>query len=176
MREKALFQTILPGRNPEHVLIGAVAIAAVIERRLRLLVGSVGEVAVTEGGCGRMHAVVALSGPADGDAPKAIRAALGAVRLVKQVIAVDDDVDIHDPAAVEWAVCTRARAERDLLLLGGMGTSRSDPLNAGGVITKVGIDATRHSADRDDWRDARPAEAMLARARASLVRSRTAPR
>jgi 4-hydroxy-3-polyprenylbenzoate decarboxylase len=176
MREDAMFQTILPARNPEHVLIGAVAIAAVIEHRLRRLVESVDEVAVTEGGCGRMHAVVALHEPVDGDAPRAIREALGSVRLVKRVIAVDDDVDVHDPVAVEWAVSTRSRAERDLIVLADMSTSRSDPLNAGGVITKIGIDATRRGGDRADWSEARPPEPMLARARAALATSRTGPR
>jgi 4-hydroxy-3-polyprenylbenzoate decarboxylase len=176
MREDAMFQTILPGRNPEHVLIGAVAIAAVIERRLRATVDSVDEVAVTEGGCGRMHAVVALREPAGGDAPRAIRETLGAVRLVKRVVAVDDDVDVHDPVAVEWAVCTRSRAERDLVVLADMSTSRSDPLNDRGAITKIGIDATRRRGDREDWSEARPPEAMLARARAALAASRTGPR
>jgi 2,5-furandicarboxylate decarboxylase 1 len=170
MRHSARFQTILPGYTPEHVQIGAVAIAAVLERRLRQLVPSVCEVAVTGGGCGRMHAIVALSAPSDGDAVRAIREALGAVRLIKQVTAVDDDIDVHDPVAVEWAVATRMKADRDLVVLPAMSSSRSDPLATDGKVAKLGIDATRRSGDRESWTPAAPPEAVLERVRANLAK------
>jgi 4-hydroxy-3-polyprenylbenzoate decarboxylase len=41
---------------------------------------------------------------------------------------------------------------------------RSEPLEQGGTITKLGIDATRRDGDRADWDRARPPEAALARA------------
>jgi 2,5-furandicarboxylate decarboxylase 1 len=170
MRDSALFQTILPGYAPEHVLIGAVAIAAVLERRLRQVVPSVRGVAVTDGGCGRMHAVVALSEPSPGDASTAIREALGAVRLIKQVTAVDADIDIHDAVAVEWALATRMKADRDLLVLPAMSSSRSDPLATDGRVAKLGIDATRRTGDRHDWTPVAPPEAMLARARERVAK------
>ena len=76
MRRDALFQVIEPGLDAEHVLIGGLAIAAVLEHRLRGLVPSVAEVAMSLGGCGRLHAVVALRDPADGDARRVIEDAL----------------------------------------------------------------------------------------------------
>ena len=36
---------------------------------------------------------------------------------VKHVIVVDEDVDIHNPAEVEWAVATRFQADRDLVVV-----------------------------------------------------------
>ncbi len=168
MRHSPLFQTILPGYAPEHVLVGAVAIAAVLERRLRSSVPSVAEVAISPGGCGRLHAVVALSEPRDRDAEQVMREGLGSVRLVKQVTVVDDDIDIHDPVAVEWAIATRMKADRDLLVLPGMRSSRSDPLAHNGTVAKLGIDATRRGTDRSDWSFAKPPEAVLRRARERL--------
>lgn len=170
MGQSALFQTILPGYSPEHICIGAVAIAAVLERRLREVVASVHEVAVTPGGCGRLHAVVSLAGPEERDAEEVIREALGAVRLVKLVTVVDDDVDVHDPVAVEWAVATCMKADRDLLIVPRASSSRSDPLAAEGTVAKLGINATRRRCDRDDWERARPPETMLERARVGLAR------
>lgn len=171
MRRSALFQTILPGYADEHVLIGAVAIAAVIERHLRSRVPSVHEVAVTPGGCGRLHAVVSLTEAERGDAETVLRETLSAVRLVKLVTVVDDDIDVHDARSVEWAVATRMKADRDIVVLPPAPSSRSDPLAVEGKVAKLGIDATRHPGDRPDWRPAVPSEESRARARAGLARA-----
>ncbi len=170
MRRSALFQTILPGYAAEHVLIGAVAIAAVIERHLRTVVTSVREVAVTPGGCGRLHATVSLTAPEPDDAGSVIRETLSAVRLVKFVTVVDDDIDVHDAQSVEWAVATRMKADRDLVVVPAARSSRSDPLAIDGTVAKLGIDATRHAGDRQDWARAVPPAAALRQARAGLAR------
>jgi 2,5-furandicarboxylate decarboxylase 1 len=168
MRQGALFQVILPGYAAEHVHIGAVAIAAGLEWRLRKLVPAVAEVAVTAGGCGRLHAVVALHRPERGDADRVIREALTCVGLIKRVTVVDDDIDIHNPVSVEWALATRMKADRDLLVLPGMISARADPLAAGGRVAKLGINATRRSGDRADWTVAAPPPAILRQVRAAL--------
>jgi 4-hydroxy-3-polyprenylbenzoate decarboxylase len=167
-RSDALLQVVLPGYHPEHCLLGGVAIAAGLARAARRSVPSLKEVAVGMGGAGRLHAVVALSDPAPGEARKAMFAIWATVNLVKQVIIVDDDVDPWDPVQVEWATATRARAERDLVLIPAVRADRSEPLVAGGTIGKLGIDATRHAGDRADWRPARPPAAALDRARQLL--------
>lgn len=167
--DEPLFQVILPGYGDEHVLIGAVAIAAGLESRLRSAVPSVAEVAVTPGGCGRLHAVVALHDAAAGDAAAVIREALGAVRLVKLVTVVDDDVDVHDARAVEWAVATRMKADRDLLVLPDMASARADPLAVSSRVAKLGVNATRRGADRSSWELASPPASVLARVREALA-------
>ena len=83
------------------------------------------------------------------------------VRLVNLVTVVDTDIDPWDAQQVEWALATRMRAERDLVVLQSAATSRSDPIEQGGTLGKLGIDATRKSGDRGDWRLAQPpAEVM----------------
>lgn len=166
--EDPLFQVILPGYADEHVLIGAVAIAAVLEDRLRRAVPAVAEVAVTPGGCGRMHAVVSLHEARAGDAEQVIVEALKAVRLIKLVTVVDEDIDVHEPSAIEWALATRMRAERDLRVFPGMPTARADPLGGEGHIGKLGIDATRKSRDRSTWEVAHPPSRVLEMVRATL--------
>jgi 4-hydroxy-3-polyprenylbenzoate decarboxylase len=167
-RSDAIFQVIQPGYAPEHVWIGGEAIAAGLAMRLAQSVPSVREVAVTPGGCGRMHAVVSLASPRPADARQAIGQGLSAVNLVKRITVVDDDVDPWDAVAVEWATATRMRADRDLVIVPGAKTDRSDPLEDGGMVAKLGVDATRKAADRDDWTFAAPPAAALAKARREL--------
>ncbi len=118
-RRDAVYQAILPGFHPEHALIGGVAIAAGLERRLRGLVPSVRAVSVPESGAGRLSAVIALGPHEPVDALTAARAALAAVNLVKLVTVVDDDVDVWDDSAVAHAVATRVLFDRDLHVLAG---------------------------------------------------------
>jgi len=58
------------------------------------------------------------------------------------VVVDDPDVNIHDAAEVEWAVATRAQADRDLVIIANAQGSRLDPSSNNGVSAKMGIDAT----------------------------------
>jgi 4-hydroxy-3-polyprenylbenzoate decarboxylase len=137
-------------------MLGGVAIAAGLERRLRLSAPSVRAVAVPESGAGRLTAVVAVGAHAAVEARAVALAALEAVNLVKLVTVVDDDVDPWDDEAVAYAVATRVRFDRDLHVLGGMRADRAEPLERDGTIAKLAIDATRHEGDRVDWTHAEP--------------------
>jgi 4-hydroxy-3-polyprenylbenzoate decarboxylase len=167
-RRDALFQVILPGYYREHCLLGGVAIAAGLARAGRAAVPSLREVAVGMGGAGRLHAVVSLSEPRPGDARKAMFAVWAAVNLVKQVVVVNDDIDPWDAVAVERAIATRAKADRDYVIVPGVRTDRSEPLERDGIIAKLGIDATRRDGDRPDWTPAQPPAEAAARARELL--------
>jgi len=71
---------------------------------------------------------------------------------------VDEDVDVHDPAQVEWAIATRFQAKRGLVVIHDAQGSVLDPsttvglpVDEDGVIpaqyqgmsSKMGIDATK---------------------------------
>jgi 4-hydroxy-3-polyprenylbenzoate decarboxylase len=90
------------------------------------------------------------------------------VSLVKNITVVDADVDPWDPVQVEWAVATRMKADRDLVVVPGARTDRSEPLKSGGTVAKLGMDATRKAGDRTDWTRAAPPQAVLAKVRARL--------
>jgi 2,5-furandicarboxylate decarboxylase 1 len=169
-RQDAIYQAIQPGFHPEHALIGGVSIAAGLCRHLRLSVPSCRAVAVGMGGAGRLHAVVALGEPRPGDARKAMFVVWSAVNLIKQVVVVDDDVDVWDSLQVERAIATRMKADRDILVVPGVRADRSEPLERDGVVAKLGIDATRRAGDRPDWQAAAPPPAAMAKARADLTR------
>jgi 2,5-furandicarboxylate decarboxylase 1 len=175
-RHDALFQVVLPGYHPEHCLLGGVAIAAGLARAARLRLPAVREVAVGMGGAGRLHAVVSLRQPRPGDTRKAAFAIWAAVNLIKQVVVVDDDIDPWDQAQVEWAMATRMKADRDIVIVPGVRTDRSEPLESGGTVAKLAIDATRRESDRSDWKKAQPPERAMHRARELLRTNGVPPR
>lgn len=167
-RADAIWQAILPGYAAEHVLIGAVAIAAGLQRSLKGRIPSLRAVAVSAGGAGRLHAVLSLENARPGEARKAILAVWGAVNLIKQVTVVDGDIDPWSARQVEWVVATRMRPERDLIVVPGVQADRSEPLEQGGTVGKLGIDATIHAADRADWTPAQAPAEVRERVRAKL--------
>jgi 2,5-furandicarboxylate decarboxylase 1 len=143
MRADPIFQVIVPSNYPEHCLTGAIAIEATVFRAVQNAVPSLKEVVITQGGCGRLHIVLSVAQARPGEAKKAIFAAFAALNLGKLAIVVDDDIDPRDPAQVEWAMATRMRADRDVVIVPGVKTDRADPMEQGLTVAKMGIDATK---------------------------------
>jgi 2,5-furandicarboxylate decarboxylase 1 len=120
-----------------HVSIHASLLAAA-----RNAVPQVTRIGWFQGG-GPTTAVVALNKSADGQPMRAAMAILAAGNLIKQVIVVDDDIDVFDAQSVMWAISTRVRAGEDLTLLKGLQGSLLDPSHPGfGTTTGFVIDAT----------------------------------
>lgn len=71
-----------------------------------------------------------------------MRGGPGRTRTSNQTV-VDEDVDIHDPAEVEWAVATRFQADRDLVVIAESQGSSLDPSARNGIGAKMGLDATK---------------------------------
>ena len=77
-------------------------------------------------------------------------AALLSVAEVKLAIVTDDDIDIHDPDDLDWAMTFRVQADQDTFILSGARAMHIDPsvrsreFGKGGLPTtaKLGIDAT----------------------------------
>ncbi len=97
---------------------------------------------------GRPHVRVALKDPRPGQA-RAVISALFALAVVKQVVVVDEDVDVCDDDEVLWAMNARFRADRDLVVMPGMPANYADPMADEKTIAKIGYDCTKpHPADR----------------------------
>ena len=146
-REDAIYQAILPGYASEHCLLGAVAIGATLTRALRQMIPAVRRVLVTEGGMGRLHAVVSMHRPRLGEGKRAVMLAMGHVNLLKLVTVVDDDIDIEDPRAIEWALAARFRGHEDLVVVPGVKADRCDPVHDQLTVTKIGMIATTRPGD-----------------------------
>lgn len=142
-RRNFVFQTIALSRVVEHMLIGAVMIEATLFRAIRAAVPSVRNVHVTLGGAGRMHCIVTLHKPPPGDGQRVVFAAFAHANIIKHVVVVDDDIDIFDPADVEWAIATRLRAERDILVVPRVRADRVDPVKENRTVTKWALIALK---------------------------------
>jgi 2,5-furandicarboxylate decarboxylase 1 len=161
-RHDAIYYAIV---GSEGVMLRKYILEAGILAQLQRAVPIVRDVELTRGGLYRFHMVIAVHKrtPADeGLQRNAIFAAIAALKDLDQVIVVDDDVNVHDPTDVEYAVATRVEASRDLLLLPGARGHEYVLVSDHGVRTKVGVDATVPVERREAFRRARYAAADLA--------------
>lgn len=140
-RRNPLFHTIVGG-GLEHLLLGGIPREATILDHLQRSFPSVGDVHLARGGVCRYHLYVQMKKRSEGEAKNVILGAFAAHYDVKHVVVVDEDVDVHDPTEVEWAVATRFQADRDLVVVSGSQGSKLDPSTRDGVGAKMGLDAT----------------------------------
>jgi 2,5-furandicarboxylate decarboxylase 1 len=157
-RANPIFHTIVPAEM-EHLLLGSIPREATMLAHLQRSFPGVLDVHLSVGGVGRYHLFVKFRKAREGEPKNVILGAFGAHYDIKQVIVVDDDVDVHDPQQVEWAVATRFQADRDLVVISGAQGSVLDPSTTvatghhnsdepapphlQGVGAKMGLDATR---------------------------------
>jgi 2,5-furandicarboxylate decarboxylase 1 len=141
-RGKPLFHTIVPAAM-EHLLLGAIPREASLIAFLQRSFPSVLDVHLSRGGVCRYHLYVKISKRWEGEAKNIIMGAFAGHADIKQVTVVDEDVDVHDPMAVEWAVATRFQAASDLVVVARAQGSRLDPSATDGLVDKMGLDATK---------------------------------
>ncbi|MBI4187499.1 MAG: UbiD family decarboxylase [Chloroflexi bacterium] len=63
----------------------------------------------------------------------------------KNVVVVDEDVDVRNPAHVEWAIATHVQPDRDIMIAPRcpeLGLDPSQPISRRGWTAKWGVDAT----------------------------------
>jgi UbiD family decarboxylase len=142
-RHNAIWQALLPGRL-EHKLLMGMPREPTIFRKVNEVVRCL-DVNLNPGGCSWLHAIVQIDKEAEEDGRKAILATFAGHRSCKHVFVVDQDVDIYDPMAVEWALATRFQADRDLVILPRQPGSSLDPSAEPGtyLTSKLGFDLTR---------------------------------
>lgn len=146
-RRNPIFHTIVPAEL-EHLMLGAIPREATILGLLQRSFPNVLDAHLSLGGTCRYHLYVKMRKRRESEGKNVIMAAFGAHFDLKQVIVVDDDVDVHNPAEVEWAVATRFQADRDLVVVAGAQGSPLDPSTTltgriDGMSAKMGLDATR---------------------------------
>jgi 2,5-furandicarboxylate decarboxylase 1 len=162
-RTNPVYHTIVPAEM-EHLLLGSIPREATMLAHLQRSFPGVLDVHLSIGGVGRYHLFVKFRKLREGEPKNVILGAFGAHYDIKQVIVVDDDVDVHDPQQVEWAVATRFQADRDLVVVQGAQGSVLDPSTTvadgsyardepspphlQGISAKMGLDATRPVAYR----------------------------
>ncbi len=140
-KENPLYHALLPG-GPEHMVLMGIPREPTIFREVSK-VCECRDVLVTSGGCCWLHAVVSIRKKAPDDGRRAIEAAFRGHRSLKHVWVVDEDIDIHNPNEVEWAMATRFQGDRDIVMRKEPGSSLDPSADQETrMTTKVGFDLT----------------------------------
>jgi UbiD family decarboxylase len=151
-RDRPILHAVYEGQPPSgSAIIVAVPREAELMRQISL--PGVKRAHMTRGGGGALHAVLSVDKPYEGFGKYVGLAVLGttAGRGIKQIIAVDDDIDPADPIQVEWAIATRVQPHRDIEILSELPGIILDPSLPRGeqkppLTSKMIIDATRYEA------------------------------
>jgi UbiD family decarboxylase len=141
-RKNPIYHALLPG-GLEHKMLMGMPREPTIFREVNK-VTECKDVYVDPGGCSWLHGIVQIKKKAEDEGMKAIEAAFNGHKSMKHVIIVDEDINIYDPASVEWAIATRFQAKTGMIVKQEAGSSldpSSDPKTR--ETSKVGIDATK---------------------------------
>jgi UbiD family decarboxylase len=144
-RYDAIYQALLPGGLEHKLLMGLPREPTIYDEVSKVC--DCLNVLLTPGGGSWLHGVVQIRKSQADDGRRAIEAAFRGHSSLKHVWVVDEDIDIYDPAELEWAVATRFQSDTDLVVLSNQPGSSLDPsgLHAPGSksrTAKMGLDAT----------------------------------
>ena len=144
-RRDALYQALLPG-GLEHKLLMGMPREPTIYEEVSKVCDCI-NVLLTPGGASWLHAVVQIRKRDPDDGRRAIEAAFRGHASLKHVLIVDEDINIYDPAELEWAIATRLQADHDAIIFPDQPGSSLDPsaLHVAGEksrTAKMGFDAT----------------------------------
>lgn len=141
VKKNPIFHALLPG-GLEHKLLMGMPREPTIFREVSK-VCECKDVLITPGGCSWLHAAISIRKKAPDDGRKAIEAAFKGHKSLKHVWVVDDDINIHNPNEIEWAMATRFQGDRNIIIKKEKGSSL-DPSSDFKTreTTKMGFDLT----------------------------------
>ncbi|MCI8476869.1 MAG: UbiD family decarboxylase [Oscillospiraceae bacterium] len=147
-RNGAIYQTI-NGASFEHINLGNVLPREPLLKNFATYVSSgVVNVHIPPYGSGFL-ALVQIKKKNPGEPKNVALAAMMTYVNIKNVIVVDEDVDIYNPADVMWALSNRVIPEKDIFYVPNAQGHELDPCSdERGVQTKMGIDATLSDESR----------------------------
>ena len=140
-RHNPIYQTIIPGWY-EHIYIGNVLPREPLLRRFVRHINPQANVHIPPYANG-FAAIIQIKRDNPGQPKNLAMAAMTAHINIRNVIVVDDDINIYDPADVLWAITNRVDWRQDVFQVPNAQGHEMDPVaDIRGVATKLGIDAT----------------------------------
>jgi 2,5-furandicarboxylate decarboxylase 1 len=151
VRKGAMYHALLPGGLEHKVLMGMPREPTIFREVAKVC--DVKDVLVTPGGCSWLHGAVSIHKKHPDDGRKAIEAAFKGHKSMKHVFVVDDDINIHDPNDIEWAMATRFQADKNMISFREKGSSLDPSSDMDTQITcKVGFDLTIPEGGKKEFR------------------------
>ena len=144
-RKAPLFYDISVGQF-DHLLLSTVPMEASLYTHVKAAVPTVQAIRIPA----PFTAFISLRNVLPGIVNTAILAAFNADMYIKQVIVVDEDINVFDTNRVVWAMGTRCQPFRDVIMLPNLRGSDLDPSSGpDGFTSKMGIDATAKPSLRE---------------------------
>ena len=131
-RVNPIMQTCIGPSEEQVSMAGIPTEASILDRVERAMPGRVQNVYAHSSGGGKFIAVIQFKKTVPSDEGRQRQAALlafSAFPELKQVILVDEDVDIFDTNDVLWAMTTRMQADVDIVTIPGVRCHPLDPSN-----------------------------------------------
>lgn len=161
-RSRPLYQAIVPAGAEGETILSLCSASEICHYLAELVEGFRGFAFLAGTYC--FHGVLSLKKKNKAEARRAALLALSLDPRLKQVVVVDDDVDINSYEDVAWAVATRCRAEEDIIVVPRLPSYVIDPAAVDGAADKVIIDATKPPAEEGRFARIRTAAAAMAKA------------
>jgi 2,5-furandicarboxylate decarboxylase 1 len=140
-KDNPLYHALLPGALEHKTLMGMPREPTIFREVNKVC--ECKDVLITPGGCSWLHAVVTIKKKGPEDGKKAIEAAFKGHKSLKHVWVVDDDIDIHNPHEIEWAMATRFQGDKNMIIKREPGSSLDPSSDLETRMTaKVGFDLT----------------------------------
>jgi 2,5-furandicarboxylate decarboxylase 1 len=147
MRKNPIFQAVLTGMPmTENHFLKKWAIPAAAWRKASTI-AAIEAINATPGGGAGYHLVVSIKKKDDSQPRNIISTLFSAFPVTRQVIVVDDDINVYDPVDVEWAIATRMQADKDVIVIPVAQNGHGKSSTASGL--KLGIDATAPLKDKE---------------------------
>jgi 2,5-furandicarboxylate decarboxylase 1 len=149
-RRDPIFLDVVPGNSSDHLTLATLFREPHLFERLREVVPNLKALHLPKSGT-TFHCYISMAKTAEGQARQAMLLLFGMEPNIKLVVACDQDIDVHDPEQVLWAIATRVQADSDTFVVPSVFCNELDPSARDGMSTRMGIDATTPSywkADR----------------------------
>ncbi len=157
VKKGTMYHALLPGGLEHKTLMGMPREPTIYREVAKVC--DVKDVLITPGGCSWLHGAVSVHKKHPDDGRKAIEAAFKGHKSMKHVFVVDDDISIHDPNEIEWALATRFQADKNMIMKREKGSSLDPSSDMDTQMTcKVGFDLTIPEGGKKEFR--RPALPM----------------
>jgi 2,5-furandicarboxylate decarboxylase 1 len=141
MRHNPIYHDLCSG-DTEHQLLGGISRLGQIYNQVKVACPGIRDVYMPPSGCCRAACYVSIKKYVEGEAANGAAAIFSADPFVRHAVLVDEDVNVFDDAEVLRAVHLNMDVSKCFIIHNAKG-SPIDPTSRNGVVTKIGIDATR---------------------------------
>lgn len=142
-RNNAYFQALLTGVPPtENHFLKQMPFEASFFNTMKSSFPTLSKVAIPASGGVSFYIILAIEPRFAGEARQAILAAMASNLRPKLVVAVNPDINIHDPEQVTWAMSFRMQPHEDVMIIDNLPAGPLDP----SVLDDIPLDARRGSA------------------------------